>query len=823
MLPNRVRIVIVGAGIAGASIAYHLARLGVRDVAVLEQGALVSGTTSHAPGLVGQLRSSVSLTRMLMYSVSLYRSLKVDGAPGFFEVGSLRLASSKERMMELHRQASFAKGVDLEAHLIGPSEAQRMFPLMAMDGVEGALYLPNDGSASAPVLAQALISEAKALGVPFFPETRVHSVEMAGGRVRAVVTSAGRIETEVLVVASGIWSPRLARMVGVSLPLLPMQHQYAATAEIPALSSMRVTLPNLRDPDRLVYLRQKGDTIVMGGYERDPAPFAVDAIPDAPNPTVHPFDPARFEPLHKALISRVPLLASAPLEKTVNGLESFTPDGEFLLGPSAEAKGVWFACGFCAHGIAGAGGVGKLMAEWIASGEPSLDLWHMDLRRIGGHGRGKRYVEARVNEIYSKYYDITYPGHERSSARKLRLSPMFAETSALGAVFGEKAGWERPIWFAPNEARASASYRPRGWAGHSFSPAIAAEHEATRERAGLFDVTSFSKLRVSGRGALDFMQRLAANEMNKVPGSVTYTQLLNERGGIECDLTVTRLAEDEFMLITGAAFGMHDLSWIRQHLPEDGSVRAEDITSSLCTAGLWGPRARDILAKASDDDVSNEAQPYLTARRISVGPIPVLALRVTYVGELGWELYAPAEYGHGLWRALWEAGQELGVTAAGYRAIDSLRLEKGYRYWSQDIHSELTPLEAGLGFAVKLDKGPFIGREALLQLKERGLSRKLCCLVMDDKTAVVLGNEPVFDGERVVGRVTSGGYGYTVGESIAYAYLAIERAKPGTPLAVEWFGERVGAKVAREPLYDPSASRVKETKEPALGHGARGS
>jgi 4-methylaminobutanoate oxidase (formaldehyde-forming) len=612
----------------------------------------------------------------------------------------------------------------------------------------------------------------------------------------------------VLVVASGIWSPRIGHMVGISLPLTPMQHQYAATGPMPELSG--VTLPNLRDPDKLVYVRQSGDTMVLGGYERDPLPFPVDSIPDRENPTVHPFDDARFEPLRLAIAERVPSLGRSPLARKVNGLESFTPDGEFLLGPSAEAKGVWFACGFCAHGIAGSGGVGRLMAEWIADGEPSLDLWHMDMRRIGGYGRGRRYITERASEIYAKYYDIAYPMQERSSVRSLRLSPAAEGLKELGAELGEKAGWERPLWFRPNEARATSGYRPRGWAARIFSPAIEAEHEATRARAGIFDVTSFSKLEVFGSGALALMQRLCANEMDKPPGSVTYTQLLNKNGGIECDLTVTRLAEERFMLITGAAFGMHDLSWIRQHMPDDGTVYAEDVTSSRCAIGLWGPRARDILKEVTDDDVSNEAFPYLTARRISVGAIPVLALRVTYVGELGWELYAPSEYGLGLFRALTTAGERHGALAAGYRAIDSLRLEKGYRYWSADIHSEYTPYEAGLGFAVRLNKGEFNGRGALLEAKTRPLRRKLCCLLLDDPTAVVLGNEPILCDGKVAGRVTSGGYGFTVKKSIAFGYLPIELASPGQEASVAWFGEKIRATVVSEPLYDPKASRVKE-------------
>ncbi len=805
-MKDRAQVVIVGAGIAGASIAYHLARLGQHDVVVIDQGDLTSGTTSHAPGLVGQLRSSVSLTKMLMGSVALYRRLRVDGVPGYHEVGSLRLASSKERLEELKRQADFALSVSLEAHLLSRGEAVERFPLMDARGIEGALYFPSDGSARAPVLARAMIDEAREQGIHFFPHTRLQAVEVDRGRIRAVETSAGRIETETLVIAGGIWSPIVGRMAGVALPLIPMQHQYVATTPIPQLENQ--TLPNLRDPDNLVYLRQDGSSLIIGGYERNPRPYP-DCIPDRANPTVLPFDAGRFAPLHHAAVDRVPGLSSVALAREVNGLESFTPDGEFLLGPT-EVTGVWSACGFCAHGVSGAGGVGKVMAQWIVQGEPSLDLWHMDVRRFGAYGASRQYVRERACEVYGTYYDIAFPGRERNSARKLRLSPVYEELKALGAFFDEKAGWERPNWFAANDGRVPIEHPPRKWPGLVWSSAIATEHEATRERVALFDETSFSKLEVIGPGALPVLQWLTANQMDKPVGSVTYTQLLNERGGIECDLTVTRLTPDRFQLITGTAFGGHDLAWIRQHLPANGSVYAQDITSSCCCFGLFGPRARDVLQKVTDEDVSNDAFPYLTARNIAVGEVPVLALRVTYVGELGWEFYAPMEYGRTLWETLWQAGQEFEIVPAGYRAIDSLRLEKGYRYWSTDIDGEHDPYEAGLAFAVRLSKGDFIGRSALVDIKERGLQRKLCCMILVDPTAVVLGNEPLMDGTEVVGRVTSGGYGYTVKQSIVYGYLPIECTTPGTRLEVLWFGEHIPVEVVREPLYDPSNSRIKE-------------
>lgn len=804
------RVVIIGSGIAGSSIAYHLTRLGWRDVVVLEQGALISGTTAHAPGLVGQLRSSVSLTKMLMYSVKLYKELHVDGQPGYFGVGSLRLASSPERLEELKRQAGFARGVGLSAELLSPREAQAMFPLISLDGVTGALYLPDDGTARAPILAQTLADAAQQGGASFYPQTRVTGIDVRAGRVQAVETAQGRIQCEIVVAATGIWSPRIGRLAGVTIPLIPMQHQYVLTDALPELAT-GAHVPNLRDPDKLVYYRQEGQGLILGGYERNPLAFAVDAIPDNANPTVHEHDEARFASLLAGCVERVPSLNGVELLKRVNGLESFTPDGEFILGEAPEVRGFWAACGFCAHGVSGSGGVGKVMAEWIVQGEPELDLWQMDIRRFGAYTASRKYIATRVHEIYSTYYDISYPLKERSSARELRLSPVYHRLRELGAVFGEKSGWERPNWFVTNETLAEGQNWPvpQGWAARFWSPAIGAEHQATRERVALFDETSFSKLEVCGAGALDFLQSITDNQMDQPVGTITYTQMLNTRGGIECDLTVTRLAAERFQIVTGTAFGIHDLAWMRARLPIDGSVSVQDLTSSRCCIGIWGPRARDLMQAVSEQNFSNAAFPYLTAQQVTIGDIPALALRVTYVGELGWEVYAPMEYGQKLWDTLWEAGQPLGIVAAGYRAIESLRLEKGYRYWSADIHAEYNPYEAGLGFAVKLLKGDFLGKPALEQLKARGLTRKLCCLLLDEPGVVALGGEPLLAGARVLGHVTSAGYGYTIRQSIAYGYLPIEYANAGTRLEILLFGARYGATVSREPLYDPRNVKIK--------------
>ncbi|HEY8179181.1 MAG TPA: FAD-dependent oxidoreductase, partial [Candidatus Limnocylindria bacterium] len=521
-----------------------------------------------------------------------------------------------------------------------------------------------------------------------------------------------------------------------------------------------------------------------------------------------PPDWPRFEDISAGAVRRVPAMADAGVRQLINGPEGFTPDNEFILGES-EVRGFFVAAGFSAHGIAGAGGLGRQVAHWILDGEPPLDLWTMDIRRFGAHYRSPAYTLARSFENYATYYDIHYPFEERKAGRPLRLSPTYPRLIELDCTFGEKSGWERPNWFELNAADGDEGLRPRGWAGRHWSPAIGAEALATREAATLFDETSFSKIEIVGSGALAFLERLCDNRMDRPVGRITYTQMLNQRGGIECDFTVTRLAEERFWIVTGTAFGNHDLGWIRRHAPTAGSVEVRDLTSARACLGIWGPAAREIVGSLTDDDLSNDAFPYLTARQISVGNVPVLALRVTYVGELGWELYCPTEFGLSLWDALWQAGQAHGLRAGGYRAIDSLRLEKGYRVWSTDITPEDTPYQAGLGFAVRLDKaGGFIGQEALAAAGD-AVDRRLCCLVLDDPLAVALGNEPIRIGGEVVGRVTSGGYGYAVGRSIAYGYLPIRCAEVGQRGDVEVFGEWVGVEVAAEPLYDPEGTRVR--------------
>jgi 4-methylaminobutanoate oxidase (formaldehyde-forming) len=704
-------------------------------------------------------------------------------------------------MEEIARQAGWAKTFGLPLELISPAEAHGLFPPMTTEGVLGAAYLPTDGYVDPSQLTLALAEGARRRGAEINTGTRVTGVRLERGRVRAVETGRGEIETEVVVNAGGMYAREIGALAGVHVPIVPMAHEYLVTKP----AGLPLEMPTMRDPSLLVYFRPESGGLVMGGYERDCAPWGLDGIPADFNSRLLDEDWPRFEELMENAVVRVPGLAEMEVVKLINGPEAFTPDGEFILGPS-EVRGFWVAAGFCAHGLAGAGGMGKLVAEWIVEGTPSLDVWHMDSRRFGAAYRSREYTLARTKEIYETYYDVKYPGHERTAGRPLRTSPAYPRLRELGAAFGEKSGWERANWFEPNAARGVESLRPRGWAGKLWSPAIGAEHVACRETAALFDESSFAKIEVSGEGAAAFLEGLCANRVARDVGRVTYTQMLNARGGIECDFTVTRLAEARFRIVTGTAFGQHDLAWIRQHAPDDGSVHVADVTSAYACLGLWGPRARDILTPVTTADLSNDAFPYMTAREIAIGPVPCLAVRVTYVGELGWELYCPSELGLRLWDTLWEAGAEHGLAAGGYKAIDSLRLEKGYRVWGADITPEDTPFEAGLGFAVKLDKDEFVGRDAVASAPPP--DRLLRCLTLEDPRAVALGSEPVRVGEELVGRVTSGGYGYTVERSVAYAYVPAEHGA-GTEVAVEIFGEWVPGVVADEPLFDPTGERIR--------------
>jgi len=829
-LPSRARVVVVGGGVGGTSVAYHLAALGERDVLLVERAELTAGSTFHSAGLVGQLRADPTLTRMNRYSVELYRRLQAgEHPPGWVESGSLKVASSPQRLEEIRRQVSWARAAGLPLEEVGPDDVARLFPPADTAGVHGGCFLPSDGQVDPSQLTYALAAGARAGGVRVATGTRVVAIDTVPGRhgdqrrVTRVRTDRGDVECEVVVDCGGMYAAEVARLVGVRVPVVPMSHQYVVTEPMPAVvAAVRdrpsFHLPSLRDPDLLVYYRQEVDGLVVGGYERDPAPFTAsasgyDAIPADFNGRLLPEDTDRLGEILANAQRRVPDLAATGVRRVVNGPEGFTPDNEFCLGETAVA-GFFVAAGFCAHGIAGAGGIGKVIAEWVLAGEPEFDVWHMDIRRFGPAYASPSYTLARTVETYATYYDIAYPGRQRTSGRPLRTSPAYGWHAEHGGTFTEKAGWERVEHYAHDAGLLGTDperLRPRGWAGRDWSASAVVEHLATRATAGLFDETSFAKIDVTGPDAAAFLERVCDNHVARGVGDATYTQCLNDRGGIEMDVTVTRLAADRFRVVTGTAYGTHDLGHLRRQARlMDADVRLADVSGAEVCFALWGPAAREILAGLTPADLSDPAFPFLTAQDLPVGDVPVRALRVTFVGELGWELYAPAEYGLRLWTCLMDAGRDQGLVAAGYRAIESLRLEKAYRVWSTDITPETNPYEAGLGFCVKLGKpGGFVGEEALRQVQSDGVSRRLACLVLDDEREAVLGGEPVLADGEVLGRVTSGGIGWSVGASIAYAYQPVAAAAAGTRVEVDLFGVRCPATVTKVPLFDPKGERVR--------------
>ena len=816
-MQDQARVVIVGAGIVGCSVAYHLAQLGWRQIVVLEQGPLfeTGGSTSHAPGMVFQVNFSKVMSEFAKYTGELYSSLELNQRPCYHKVGGMEVAWSKERLEDLKRKTAAGKLWGLDVDLLEGNQARDRVPLLS-DKIYGAMYSAGDGVAMQVRAAEAMANTAKERAATFYAETKVTDIEVVGGRVTAVMSTKGRIRTDTVVVAAGIWGPLIGRMAGVPVPLQPMRHQYAHTEPIAELFGVTEEFrdPILRHQDASIYLRQREDHYVIGSYRHEPLlvePEDILGWNEAPvMPSMMEWEDDIFQSGLEAAGEVIPSLRGAGLGRKVNGMFSFTPDGMPLLGESPQVRGFWLAE---AVWITHAGGVGKSVAEWVVDGSPSSDLRECDISRFHPHAQSRSYVKVRAAQQYREVYDIVHPLQQMEGPRDMRLSPFHLRQRELSAVFFESAGWERPQWYEANEGLleglTEGPAMRSGWEARQWSPIIVAEHRATRDRVGMFDLTPFTKLEVSGPGALQFLQYVTANQMEKPCGKVTYTSLLNKRGRIKCDLTVTRLEADRFLVITGAIFGVHDLAWLRSHLPGDGSVSIFDLTSSRCCIGLWGPEAREVMRAVSENDFSNEAFPYLTARAITIGDIPALALRISYVGELGWEVYAQTEFGLRLWDTLWEAGQSHGLVAVGGGAFDSLRLEKGYRLWGSDINTDYNPYEAGIGFAVRLSKDDFLGREALKRVRAQGIERKLCCMTLDNPGAVAMGKEPLLDGDRLLGYVTSASYGGTVGESIAYGYLPVEYAVEGTNVQVMYFGERCGATVASEPRYDPSNCKLR--------------
>ena len=807
-MKDQARVVIIGGGIVGVHIAYHLAKLGWTDVVLYEKGEIASGESSHAAGLVTQFATSQTLMQFRKYSIELYSGLGL-----FDHVGSLRVASTEDQLKELRRSVSRAKAIGMDVEVISPGEALRIMPQLSKENLYGAIYLPRDGQLDPYTTTTSMARFARDLGVEVNTGVRVTGIELSPkGEILRVLTDKGAIRTEIVVNAAGLWAPRVAAMAGLYIPTTPVDHQHIALKAVTGHEFPHTT-PCLRDPDNLVYMRQEAGGLVIGGYEPNPLARWIDGVPWEHGGTTLPADYDRFEQLLEGAIRRIPFLDQAGIITLVCHPGAYTPDCQPMLGPMAEARGMWIAAGMSLNGYGGAGGIGKLMAEWIVEGEPSLDVYAYKATRFSNYYANPEYAAERTREGVKYYYRLHFPNDENEWARPHRISPVHYRLQEMGAVFGEKFGWERVNFFEPGKPwrRAGTDQRQWGWNRPPYFERVGKEHQATRERVTLFDLTSFGKIEVNGLGALPLLQRVADSDVDKPVGTATYTQFLNSRGGVEADLTISHLSEDRFWVITGSAFIGNDLAWLRMHQqPEGGPVSIRDISMDYACLALWGPKARAVLQKLTSEDVSNEGLPYLRARTIHINGVEIWAQRVSYVGELGWELYIPAERAMLVWDELVDAGKEFNIEVGGYKVLDSLRLEKGYRYYTADVTQLETPYEAGLGFCVGLGKSDFIGKQALVKQKQAGLTRKLCTLVLEgDEFTQIYGGEAVYHDGKVVARVRSGGYGYTLKKNILYAYLPLELAKAGTRLEMDLIEARWQGEVSATVLFDPKGEHLR--------------
>jgi len=780
------KVVIIGAGIVGCALADELTERGWTDVTVLDQGPLFAtgGSSSHAPGLVFQTNPAKTMTELARYTVEKYVALGCHQP-----VGGIEVATTEARWADLHRKHGWATSWGIGSRLLSPRECAGLHPLLEEDRILGGYHVPTDGLTNAVRAGELQAGRAIARGARFLEHHEVVDIRQENGRVTGVVTDQDTFAADVVVCCAGFWGPKVGRLVGLTVPLQPLAHQYAKTGPLAALTGA-ATAPILRHQDRDLYFREHGDRIGIGSYAHRPMP-----VDELPATGMLPFTPEDFAPSWDDAVELLPALGKSTVDDAFNGVFSFTTDGFPLVGESRDVAGFWVAE---AVWVTHSAGVAKATAEWLVDGRSPTDLHECDLHRFEDVQLAPDFVEQRGKQNFVEVYDIVHPLQPMAEPRPLRVSPFHVRQRELGAYFLEAAGWERPHWFESNPPGAAPA---RGeWAGRYWSPIAATEAAATRERVALYDMTPLKRIEVAGPGALDLLQRLTTNNLAKRVGSVTYTLLLDHAGGVRSDLTVARLGEQHFQL---GANGNLDLDWLRRHAPDTVSVR--DTTGGTCCVGVWGPLARDLVQPLSTQDFSHAGLGYFRATKAYVGHVPVTALRVSYVGELGWELYTSAEYGLKLWDTLWAAGQPLGVVAGGRAAFNSLRLEKGYRLWGVDMTTEHNPYEAGVGFAVKLDKGDFVGRDALVDLPPP--TRKLTCLTMDAPESVVLGKEPVWLDGRPAGYVTSAAFGHTIGKSIAYAWLPV--LDPGTPVAVEYFGEHLAATVAEEPLFDPKMTRIR--------------
>jgi glycine cleavage system T protein len=811
-VPSSADVVIIGGGIVGCSVAYHLAQRGCRDVLLLERRQITCGTTWHAAGLVGQLRATHNLTRLAQYTTELYERLERETgqATGFMQTGSIAVASNEARFEELRRGASMARSFGLEVQILSPASARERWPLLAADDLVGAVFLPKDGRTNPVDTTQALAKGARRGGVTILENVKATAIRTVGGRVTAVETEQGEVRAAKVVNCAGMWAREVGGWANVSVPLHAAEHFYIVTQPI---SGLTPGLPVLRDADACSYFKEDAGKLLVGWFEPQAKPWGTAGIPDGFAFDQLPADLTHIEPLFASAMHRVPILESAGVQVFFNGPESFTPDDRYLLGEAPETRGLYVAAGFNSIGIQSAGGAGKVLADWIVDGHPPFDLWDVDIRRCMPFQRNRRYLHDRTVESLGLLYAMHWPFRQPETARGVRKSVLHDRLSAAGACFGEVAGFERANWFAPKgtEARYEYSYGRQNW-----FEASAAEHRAVREGVGLFDQSSFAKFVVKGADAASVLGRICANDVDVPVGRVVYTQWLNERGGIEADLTVTREAEDAYLIVTACASQTRDFSWLCRHLPEGARTVALDVSSAYAVLGLMGTRSRELLATLTDADLSTRAFPFGTSQVIDLGYARVRASRITYVGELGYELYIPTEFAQSVYDVIARAGGDFGLALAGYHAMNSLRMEKAYRHWGHDIGDEDTPLEAGLQFAVAWKKpGGFIGREALGEQRERGVRRLLVGLALERADRLLYHNEPIWRNGTLVGRITSGMYGHAVGASLGLGYVANGDAPVDSAwiasgnYEVEVAAERVPARISLRPFYDPASERVK--------------
>ena len=811
-IPSRARVVIIGGGVSGCSVAYHLAKLGWTDIVLLERKQLTSGTTWHAAGLIGQLRATANMTRLAKYSADLYVRLEEETgvATGMRQNGSISIALTAERKEELLRGASMARAYGVDAEEISPTEVKARYPLLNVDDVEGAVFIARDGQADPSNIALALAKGARQMGAKIFENVKVTAIHQSGGRVAGVTAidqdgEVTAITCDHVVNCAGMWAREVGAMAGVPVPLHACEHFYIVTEPIAALTQ----LPVLRVPDECAYYKEDAGKLLLGAFEPVAKPWGMEGIPEGFSFDQLPEDFDHFEPILEKAVNRMPILAETGIHTFFNGPESFTPDDRYYLGEAPQLGNYWLACGYNSIGIQSSGGAGMALAQWMEDGEPPFDLWDVDHRRVQPFQANRTYLKARVSETLGLLYADHFPYRQPVTARGVRRSPIHGHLAARGAVFGEMAGWERANWFArPDQER---EYR-YSWGRQNWFANQRDEHLAVRNAAGLFDMTSFGKIRVEGRDACQFLQRLCANDVDVDTGRIVYTQMLNRRGGIESDLTVTRLSETAFLAVVPGATLQRDLAWLRRHL-ENEFVVVTDVTAGEAVLCVMGPNARALLQSVSPNDFSNEAHPFGTARVIEIGMGLARAHRVSYVGELGWELYVSADQAAHVFEAIEEAGGAHGLKLCGLHTLDSCRIEKAFRHFGHDITDEDHVLEAGLGFAVRAGKGDFIGRDAVLRKKEEGLKRRLVQFRLDDPEPLLYHHEPLIRDGEIVSWITSGNYGHHLGAAIGLGYVPCEGESADEVLAsryqIEIAGKRFAAQASLKPMYDPDAERVR--------------